>query len=324
MGHAEDDLLQAFLAATLDDLLQRRDQRFTAVEAEALGALVLDVDELLEALGLDQLRQDRLLAVVGELDALARTFDAFLDPVLFFRIGNMHELDAERRAIGPLEDVEHFRDGRVFETKHVVDEDLAAVIGLGEAIGARRKLVEVLDGSGDAERVEIGMKVTAHAVGTDHHDGAHRIAGRLKHIGFARRLAGCGGGSLDLRLDLGFDGLLDHTPIAVERRDEVAIGGDRPVLALPGGTGGGFLYIGRVFGERLEEGLPFVGDGFRIVLVTRVELLDIGSVRTVEERRDLKLLVGFLPCHGVLRAFAPASRLEVMTGDRSAACLDRP
>ena len=36
---------------------------FAAVEAEALGALVLDVDELLEAFGLDQLLQDRLLAV---------------------------------------------------------------------------------------------------------------------------------------------------------------------------------------------------------------------------------------------------------------------
>ena len=62
MGHAEHDLLHAERAAALDDLLERRDQRFAAVEAEALGALVLDVDELLEAFGLDQLLQDRLLA----------------------------------------------------------------------------------------------------------------------------------------------------------------------------------------------------------------------------------------------------------------------
>ena len=55
MGHAEHDFLHAERAAALDDLLQRRDQRFAAVEAEALGALVLDVEELLEALGLDQL-----------------------------------------------------------------------------------------------------------------------------------------------------------------------------------------------------------------------------------------------------------------------------
>ena len=82
MGHAEDDFLEAFLAAALDDLLERRDQRFAAVEAEALGALVLDVDELLEAFGLDQLLQDRLLAFRRELDVLVRTFDALLDPGL--------------------------------------------------------------------------------------------------------------------------------------------------------------------------------------------------------------------------------------------------
>ena len=69
MGHAEHDLLHAELAAALDDLLQRRDQRFAAVEAEALGAGVLDVEELLEALGLDQLVEDRLLALAGEGDA---------------------------------------------------------------------------------------------------------------------------------------------------------------------------------------------------------------------------------------------------------------
>ena len=47
------------------------------------------------------------------------------------RIGDVHELDAERRAIGALEDLEHLADGRVFEAEHVVDEDLAVVVALG-------------------------------------------------------------------------------------------------------------------------------------------------------------------------------------------------
>ena len=55
MRHADDDLLHAEVAAALDDLLERRDQRLAAVEAEALGAGVFDVEELLEALRLDQL-----------------------------------------------------------------------------------------------------------------------------------------------------------------------------------------------------------------------------------------------------------------------------
>jgi hypothetical protein len=88
------DFLQPHVAAALDDLLQRRDKRFAAIKAEPLGALVLDVDELLEAFGLDQLLQDRLLAHVGEVDTLVRALDAFLDPGLLFRVGDVHELDA--------------------------------------------------------------------------------------------------------------------------------------------------------------------------------------------------------------------------------------
>src|SRR5690606_39481182 len=61
LGHSKHDFLEAQLPAALDDLLQRGDQRLAAIKAKALGALVLDVDELLEAFGLDQLLQDRLL-----------------------------------------------------------------------------------------------------------------------------------------------------------------------------------------------------------------------------------------------------------------------
>src|ERR1051325_10464638 len=63
--HADHDVLHAQIAAALDDLLQRRDQRLSPVEAEALGAGELDVAEFLEALGLDQLVEDRALALSG-------------------------------------------------------------------------------------------------------------------------------------------------------------------------------------------------------------------------------------------------------------------
>ena len=60
------DFLHAEIAAALDDLLERRDQRFGAVEAEALGAGVFDVEEFLEAFRLDQLVEDGALAFAGE------------------------------------------------------------------------------------------------------------------------------------------------------------------------------------------------------------------------------------------------------------------
>src|SRR5262249_10559566 len=86
MRHADRDVLDAERAAALDDLLERRDHRLAAVEAEALGAGELDVAEFLEAFRLDQLVEDRALALAGEADLLVRALDALLDPCLLRRI----------------------------------------------------------------------------------------------------------------------------------------------------------------------------------------------------------------------------------------------
>ena len=102
MRHAEHDLLHAEIAAALDDLLERRDQRFAAVEAEALGAGELHVAELLEAFGLDELVEDGALALARERDLLVGPLDALLDPGLLFRVRDVHELEAEGLAVGAL------------------------------------------------------------------------------------------------------------------------------------------------------------------------------------------------------------------------------
>src|SRR3546814_14930750 len=49
MRHADDHVLEAELAAALQDLLEGRDHRLAAVEAEARGAGVLLVEELLRS-----------------------------------------------------------------------------------------------------------------------------------------------------------------------------------------------------------------------------------------------------------------------------------
>ena len=56
MRHADDDLFDAEIAAALDDLLERRDQRLAAVEAEALGAGELGIGRISRGLGVDELR----------------------------------------------------------------------------------------------------------------------------------------------------------------------------------------------------------------------------------------------------------------------------
>src|ERR1022692_2836785 len=85
-------------------LLQRRDQRFGAVQAEPLGAGEFQIAELLKAFRFDQLHQDRAPALTRKTDFLVRALDALLDPALLRGVADVHELDTERLAVGALAD----------------------------------------------------------------------------------------------------------------------------------------------------------------------------------------------------------------------------
>lgn len=63
----------------------------------------------------------------------------------------------------------------------MIEENLAIEIGVREPVGARIEFFVVLLAL-DTERIEIGVEVTAHAVGANQHQGAHRIAGRQVDI----------------------------------------------------------------------------------------------------------------------------------------------
>ena len=81
--------------------------------------------------------QDGAPAFLGEADLLVGAFDALLDPGLLRAVGDVHELDAERLAIGALADRDDLAQGAEFEAEHVVEEDRAVEIGIGEAVRAR-------------------------------------------------------------------------------------------------------------------------------------------------------------------------------------------
>ena len=115
--------LDAKRAAALDDLLQRRDHRFAAVETEALGAGEFQVAEFLEAFGLDQLVEDRALALARERDLLVGPLDALLDPALLRAVRNVQEFDAERLAIGAPQDRDNLANGAEFESQNLVEEN---------------------------------------------------------------------------------------------------------------------------------------------------------------------------------------------------------
>src|SRR3954452_9052587 len=130
MRHAEYDFLHTEVAAALDDLLQRRDERFGAVQTEPLGAGKLDIAEFLETFSLDQLHQNGAAALASETDFLVRPFDALLNPALLRGVADVHELYAQGLAVGAFADRDDLAQRRVFHSQHVIEEYLAVEIAL--------------------------------------------------------------------------------------------------------------------------------------------------------------------------------------------------
>ena len=292
MGHAQHDLLHAQRAAALDDLLQRRDHGFAAIKAEALGAGEAQVAEALEAFGLHQLGEDGALALAGEGDGLVRTLDALLHPGLLDGVGHMHEFEGDGVAIGAVQDRQHLGDGREFQAQHMIDEDLAVIILRREAIARGMQLLVLLAGL-HAQRVELGLKMATHAEGADHHEGAHAVAGGALDVGGGD----LGALGLALGLQLVADDLLHIAPIAIEGGDRVIARRQRPVGLLPGGALRVARDGGRIVLQRCEEFAPCGVYARRVLLVARMEFLDIGRIRAIEEGSLKQRLVEFLSRH---------------------------
>ena len=137
----------------LDHRVQRRDGDFAALQAEALGGDVALLAERLEPFGLGQLLQDGALFVGVERGQPRRALDPALDPGFLLGVLDVHELDADRAAIGLPQDLHDLPQRRGFAAQHVVDEDRLVHVGVGEAVGRRIKL-GVRGGDDQAQRIE--------------------------------------------------------------------------------------------------------------------------------------------------------------------------
>jgi hypothetical protein len=266
--HAQHDLLHAQAGRGADDRLERRDRALAAVQAEALGARELDVEELLEALGLGEVLQDlALLLRLGGVEPV-RALDPGLDPGLLLRVLDVQELDADRAGVGLAQDLDDLAERGLLQAEHVVEVELAAQVGVGEAVGAVVEL-GVVRVAGEAQRVELRQQVAAHPVGADQHDDPEVVA--------QQRLRGR---------------VVDAAPPT-----SAAPAGSRwrpPAAARPRGAGlegrPGALEQRAVLGLQLVEVGPPAGvDPGRVGQVAGVELLDEGAVAAVEERGLLEL-----------------------------------
>ena len=204
----------------------------------------------------------------------------------------MQELEAQRLAIGAAKDGDDLAQRGELQPEHVVEEDLAVVVGLAEAVGARIELLVVAERC-QPQRVEIGVQVAARPVGADQHQGADRVA---------RGALNVGGGQVDaprlrLRPDLVADRLVDFAPVAVEGGDELAARQLRPVGPFPRGAARVSFDVARIVLHALEKRPPLGIDRARVGLVARVEVFDVGAIATVEKGREGKGRVGVLTGH---------------------------
>ena len=283
VGHAEHHFVDAQGPAALDDLLHGRNHGLAAVEAEPLGPGEAFVQEAFEALGLDQLVQDRQLALAGEgvLLELVRSLDARLQPGLLLRLGDMHVLDADGAAVGAFQQGHDLADRTGLQAQHAVQIDRAIEVGLGEAVEFGGQL-GIVDRLFDAQRIQLGMQVTADAIAADQHQHPDGIMGGgadLVDRG-PRRGGGSGNGGGDRGRPLARHGTR-RRPATVEHARLLGRFGDG--AATPGPGVGRSLHRGGTVAQLVKEGAPFTRDRGRIIGPFLVQILDERGVCAIQE-----------------------------------------
>ncbi len=123
MRHADDDLFDAERAAALDDLFERGNRRFCAVEAEAFCPVYLVWRKFSKpSASVSFLRIAILPSGVNEISLSLPSMRCWIQDFLL-GIRHVHELDGERPAISPLQDRENFAQRRRLKAKNAVDVD---------------------------------------------------------------------------------------------------------------------------------------------------------------------------------------------------------
>ena len=99
-------------AGPLDDRVQERDQHLAPLEREPLLAHVVLVEERLEQLGHVQLVDDPPLLLDVERRPVAHRLHPLEQPLADLGVADVHELDADRAAIGLAQDRDQLAQGR--------------------------------------------------------------------------------------------------------------------------------------------------------------------------------------------------------------------
>ena len=104
MRHTDADFLHPEIAATLDDLFERRNQGLAPSRPKRLVPVNFTSQKFSKPSDSTSLLRIARLPSRGEGDLLVAPFDALLDPAFLRGVGDVHELDAERLAIRAAQD----------------------------------------------------------------------------------------------------------------------------------------------------------------------------------------------------------------------------
>ncbi|CAB4901805.1 unannotated protein [freshwater metagenome] len=163
MGHANAHTVEFIVGGLLQHGVEQGDQRLAALEAEALLAHVLGLQERLEGFCLVELLKNAHLLVViglfvGELHVIA-------NPEALLGILNVHVLQPHGATVGVTKDSQHFAQRQGARAGDSAGHKLSVKIPEGEPVGFDLEIgvgaLHVLQG------INVGHQVAAHAVGVD-------------------------------------------------------------------------------------------------------------------------------------------------------------
>src|SRR5438034_483233 len=183
--HAEDHLLDAEAPRVLDQRVEEGNERVTALEREALGGRIPELEELLEALRDDQAVEDAQPVLGGEVGMVGGRLHALLEPDALLLVLDVHVLDAERAAVGRLEARDQVADAGARAAAEAAARDHAVEVLLAEAElgGLEERMARGLR----RERVQVGDQVPELAVGVDQVEDADDGGAGRSRGGRARR-----------------------------------------------------------------------------------------------------------------------------------------
>jgi hypothetical protein len=182
--HADHQLAHAVRRRILDDRIEQRDQRFGALEPEALLPDEARVEEALEQLGRRQLLEDAQPLLVGGNRGVLRLLHAPHQPLARAGVLDVRELDADLAAVRRAQAPEDLHERLDRAAGQVAREERMLEVRVAEAVVRGIELGEVLVAR--AERVGVGDAMPARAVGVDEPQHARVLLGDLR----ARERAG--------------------------------------------------------------------------------------------------------------------------------------